>query len=181
MDYAVVVYFDKEADLFVSQIIRNICLRGVNSYMLDVGIRPHITLAGFKDTNPLEFSKWLQTYAGNLDFFNIKFSSIGAFPSNPSVLFLAPVVEDEFINLHKCFNAQIKEAASVFESHYLPGNWVPHCTLATRLSQGELHNALDVVIGDFTPFTATVTQMGLVQCNPFKEIVTYEIGKQMKV
>lgn len=175
MDYAVVVYFNKGADVYISRLIKNICLEGVNSYMLEVGIRPHVTLAAFKDTNLAELSKWLQTYAGNADCLNINFSSIGVFPS---VLFLAPVVNEEFINFHKSFNAQLKQIASSFESYYLPGNWVPHCTLATRLSQSELHQALDIVMDDFKPFIASMSQIGLVQCNPYKEITIYEIGRK---
>ena len=181
MDYAVVVYFDKDDDLYISRIMKNICHAGVNPYMLDLCIRPHITLAMFKDTNPQEFSKWLHTYASEIDCFNIKFSSIGAFTTNPSVLFLAPVMEEGFFNLHMRFNVQIKEVASTFENYYLPGSWVPHCTLATSLSQNELHLALDVVVDDFKPFAVTVTQIGFVQCNPFKEIITYEIGKQVNL
>lgn len=181
MDYAVVVYFDKKNDLYISQVMKNICHSGVNTYMLDLSIRPHITLAMFKDTDPQGFTKWLNAYADKMDCFNIRFSSIGAFLTNPFILFLAPVMEQGLIILHERFNAHIKEVASKFVKYYLPGNWVPHCTLATRLSQNELNQALDVVVDDFKPFDVTVTQIGFVQCNPFKEIITYEIGKQVNV
>jgi 2'-5' RNA ligase len=177
MDYAIVVYFDQNADKYISQLMRNICDAGTNTYMLDVGIKPHLTLAAFKENDVEKLLTFLNEYANGTSVFEVKFLSLGIFPYNSSVIFLAPVVEGEFIKLHKNFNSELKKIIINFEPYYLPGEWVPHCTLATRMHNEELHRALEVSTRDFKPLVASITHIGLVQCNPFKEIVAFELNR----
>lgn len=176
MDYAIVVYFDQKADKHISQLMRNICSEGINTYMLDVGIRPHITLAGFKESDVEKLLTFLKEYAKGTSVFDVKFLSLGIFPSDMSVIFLAPLVEGELIRLHKDFNSKLEKVATDFEPYYLPGEWVPHCTLAARMPKEELLKALEVTAANFKPLVASITQIGLVQGSPIKEIVTFELN-----
>ena len=44
--------------------------------------------------------------------------------------------------------------------HYLPGNWVPHCTLAEGLDKMQAARAFGLLLG-YEPITATVTSAGI--------------------
>jgi hypothetical protein len=46
--------------------------------------------------------------------------------------------------------------------HYLPDQWVPHCTLAGGLEASEVDAALDVLAASGVPITATIDSAAVV-------------------
>lgn len=54
---------------------------------------------------------------------------------------------------------------------YMTDNHVPpHITLAKRLDEGQLQKALEVMQAGFTPVTGLITEVGLSEVNPHKDV-----------
>jgi 2'-5' RNA ligase len=57
-------------------------------------------------------------------------ASAGTFPGPEGAVFLAPVVDDALLGVHREWHA----LAPGGMEHYRPGAWVPHCTVGFRLA-----------------------------------------------
>jgi len=58
---------------------------------------------------------------------------------------------------------------------YLPFQWVPHTTLASRLDSDSLKRAFDVAMQKFTAIKGKCISLSLIQCSPVKELKTWDI------
>jgi len=56
--------------------------------------------------------------------------------------------------------------------YYLPGNWIPHCTLACGLSLDAIPAAVEVCSRAMLPVTTNVKRIGLVEIPKHREVVT---------
>lgn len=175
MDYAVVLYFDEKSESYLLEIMRNLCEAGVNRYMLDVGIRPHITLASWMNDEGRDLSKEIAGYADAVKGTGVLFPSIGIFPTSPKVVYLSPVKNDELLDLHHDFYRRLDGKINSYIPYYTPGQWVPHCTLATKLTEEEVQRSIKALLHVPFPIKATIAQVGLIKCNPVEEILSCEL------
>ena len=60
--------------------------------------------------------------------------------------------------------------------YYLPGNWVPHCTVAIDLSATEVIEAVVYCREAFQPISGQFREIGLVEFRPVKERFTCALG-----
>lgn len=79
MDYAVVLYFDAESQARLLGMMEDLVRTGVNRYLLDGGIRPHITLAYWNGQQENDVSAEIKRYAQAVKGTKVLFSSIGIF------------------------------------------------------------------------------------------------------
>ena len=107
-----------------------------NLRLSELGARPHVSLSVYGDgldTNG--FPERLLEFARSIDPFDFTLSSLGTFPGQEGVVFLAPVVTRRLLEVHARLPRGVFEAHNnTGMGHYLPGNWVPHCTVAIDLS-----------------------------------------------
>ena len=75
-------------------------------------------------------------------------------------LFLAPVVTAPLLAVHVRLNDVLQERGIVQWPHYLPGSWVPHCTLAMNVTPAELSAAAGMLAG-FRQIQAEVAEVGI--------------------
>ena len=54
--------------------------------------------------------------------------------------------------------------------------WLPHTTIAKKLSQEEMRTAFMVLQESFGMFFGDVVRIGLAKTNPYEDIVTWELG-----
>jgi 2'-5' RNA ligase len=88
----------------------------------------------------------------------IDFGSVGVFSGG--WLYLA--VNRLPASSHAKLIAALGGDANGIWEHYLPENWVPHCTLAGDLSHQQVTAAMDVIGSSPPPGVATVTSAALV-------------------
>ena len=67
-------------------------------------------------------------------------SSAGTFPGDEGAAFLAPVVKAALLELHRRWHAAFPGS----NGYYLPGRWVPHCTVGVLLERPALGEALEI-------------------------------------
>jgi 2'-5' RNA ligase len=177
MSYAVEVHFDEDTEDKVRAVWKAIADAGVSTSMLDGISRPHITL-GICDELSTTFKNELALFTREVKPFDFSLSFIGGFNAAEGVLFFGPTPTDAMFRLHSRFHVFFNEHAGRIWKNYLPGVWVPHCTLAFRLNSEQLRRAFDIAAGAPLPISGKITEIGLLSGfgGPEKELVSYGMG-----
>lgn len=81
--------------------------------------------------------------------------------------------------LHE-MSVQICNALSQIEGimispYYQPFQWLPHTTIAKKLSKEEMQTAFQVMQNSFGTFEGEVVRIGLAKPNPHRDIVSFEL------
>lgn len=177
MGYAVELYFDPGSDLAVRRIWSGIADVFGLSTMLTSGGRPHVSLAVYTDDlDCRSFPQELFAFAQSLAPFEFQLGSVGTFPTEEGVVFLAPVVTSELLALHERFHTTFSRYGGCASAYYLPGHWVPHCTVATNLEDAEMGKVVQHCWKHFRPIQGRFQTIGLIEFRPVTELVTFKLG-----
>ncbi len=179
MSYAVELYFDKTAENTVRGVWKALADAGVSTSMLDGISRPHITL-GVCDELGASFKNELALFAREIKPLAFNLSFIGSFNTIGGVMFFGPTPTETLFRLHAHFHAFFKKHACGLWKHYLPEQWVPHCTLAFQLSSEQLQRAFSIATNAPLPIAGSCTEIGLLSGVGVaeKELVSYKMGAQ---
>ncbi|MEH2534016.1 2'-5' RNA ligase [Bradyrhizobium sp. AZCC 1588] len=109
--------------------------------MRALGYRPHFTFAIYDSPDVEEAARqaMLRTAMGQSQL-RVEFRRIRWFVGPPLVLWAEPVANEILPRWHASISAAIDPAYC--RAHYRPGNWTPHCTLGSRISDGMRHDAI---------------------------------------
>jgi 2'-5' RNA ligase len=137
MGLAVELRFDAEAERAVLGVLEAVRAATGSSVLFDLRARPHVSLAvypeGVRGAASAEAfaGKSLERAVAGLRAAPLPFTlaSAGTFPGDEGVVFLAPVVDDALLRLHREWHALAPGGLP----YYAPGAWVPHCTVGFRL------------------------------------------------
>ena len=127
---------------------------------------PHVSLAVYDDRAAVEPAKLvaaLDRLALRHAPTPVTFASLGVFPTEERVLFLAPVVAPPLLAVHHVFHSLTAALRPLCRPYYLPGSWVPHCTLAMLLPLPALLKALEQLAGQWTPLSGELRHVALVE------------------
>jgi len=136
--YAVELLFDPEAEVAVREVWREVSSRTGSSVLFDLAGEPHVTLAIHEERDGPQLDRAVRAFQAPATAFCL--SSAGTFPGDEGAAFLAPVVTDALLELHRRWHA----ASPGSQEHYCPGRWVPHCTVGILLDGGALSEAVEV-------------------------------------
>ncbi len=118
-------FFNSEAADFVANIRKTIGLEKENIHDI-----PHIT---FAITGNLPFER-AETFSHKLldahSLLLLEFSSIGYFPES-GTFFLGVTSSVELLRFHNEIVTFITDGGYSISPHYLPGRWVPHCSIVS--------------------------------------------------
>lgn len=175
MTYSIGLNFDEKTEEKIKKDMVKLCEKGINTYALDYKVPPHITLCIFEYEleNIDVLKKIVHSFGASLKTDGVKFSSIGAF--NPPVLFYAPVVTKQLIDINEKLHDQLKQVVTEFNQYYMPNNWVPHVALGYKMTQKDLLTAFKYVQQEFIAFAGQYTKLVLGECNPYKEIYVVDL------
>ena len=176
MSFAVVLYFDPQTEIAVAAIREKLIQRGIHPIPDGMQNQPHLTLGMWNGGTPPGFPEALERFAGSLSRTRLLFSSAGVFPTREGVIFLAPVVTPELLDLHERFHRAVVPTGLEADRHYLPGFWVPHCTLAVYLADWEMHSAVDIAREAPMPFEGIIEAVGIVEFPPLKAIGQFPLN-----
>lgn len=150
MAYAIGMFFEEEADAAVRRLWRRLASAGLPSLetLGHARHRPHVTLAVTD----------LPVASIDVEVLpSVQLPVLGTFAGDGGVLFLGAVVSAPLLALHAGVCRRLHEQWA----HYVPGSWVPHCTLAMGLTPAQLSAAAGVLAG-FRPIAARVVGVGVV-------------------
>ncbi|MDD3931225.1 MAG: 2'-5' RNA ligase family protein [Eubacteriales bacterium] len=177
MEFGLLLTFDQETEQKLNDLIQHLVRGGANETLLLAGLRPHLTLAEF-DTHDIEAvdSAITQLTAEKLIPISIKLASAGFFPNNLTVLYLAPIVDESLLQLHRDINDTLEPLCTGFSPLYREENWVPHCTLALELTPESFAASCLNLADYFTPMEPMATHLSLIACCPFCEQKRYPLA-----
>lgn len=175
MPYAVDLFFDEPSEKPIREIWAKLARLNISSEIPNSGIRPHITMAVFDNLKCQPCEKKLSQYAAHTAGISLCMTHLGVFYRPEIVVFLAPTPTRELLEfqagVHQCLAKHADKPWDI----YLPGNWVPHCTLAINLDK----NLLPTVISQCTdiqfPFNVQVAQIGVSEFLPIRDLYKLDL------
>ena len=124
---------------------------------------PHVTLATCARLDVAACRQELAELAASSPPPAVHFASLGVFPADRSVVFLAPVVTDDLLLLHRRFHERFRAYAEDSGTLYLPGQWVPHCTLAERIERAAVPQVIAICQRLPLPLSARLDTIGILE------------------
>ena len=177
MGYAVELFFDDKSEKAVRRIWDGLGENLGKPSLSELGARPHVSLAVYDDSlDTTGFPERFRQFAKSMAPFEFNLSSVGTFPGDEGVVFLAPVVTRQLLGVHQRFHEVFSEHENAGMGYYLPGNWVPHCTVAIDLPAAEVREAVGYCREAFRPISGRFQEIGLVEFRPVKELCTFKLG-----
>jgi 2'-5' RNA ligase len=136
MAQALELYFDGETDAAVRGLWRGLDDAGVPSLATRTHgrHRPHVTFA-VAGVIPQKTRDALREDLRLLSIPRIWLSSLGTFADS---LVLSAVVDTELLAVHSTVHDVLAKRVKQPSAYYLPGSWVPHCTLAQGLEPAQV-------------------------------------------
>ena len=166
MPFAVELRFDTQTEERIFNVWNAIHEAGINSSVLAAGYRPHISLGVCNGIESSVYEAEFSAFAASIAPFSLSFSSVGIFPGTEGVVFLGVTVTEQLLNIHAAFHKLFKNHAQEQRAYYAVRNWVPHCTIASGLSEHQIAEAVAVCRQISLPISAKVTAVGLVEVSP---------------
>lgn len=162
MAHALVLFFDPAADGEVRALWRALDASGVPSLATRSHRRhrPHVSFA-VAGNIPLPARKRLRADLGMLSVPNLWLYTLGTFPTAENTLFLGAITDTELLAVHSAVHDTLAGAVRHPSSVYLPGAWIPHCTLALGITSAELATGL-AALHPVEPIKAGVSEIGIV-------------------
>lgn len=105
MGYAFELFFDRRSEAPLRDIWAALKAENLFSDALSSGSRPHISLAVCDHLDTGSASSKLDGFCSQRKPFELHLSSIGVFPSDSNVVFVAPAIAEELIQIHRDFHA----------------------------------------------------------------------------
>ena len=151
---AIELFFDPATEAVLTSLLRELN----PSPLLQWGVRPHVSLllcAGFEAGSEAALAAFARTQPP----LPITLGSVGSFPGDLGVVFLAPVQTRGLLDLHVALNDHMAAFTPRRNAHYEPGVWVPHCTQGMLFNEEELADALKIC-RRAPPIAGTFTEIG---------------------
>ncbi|WP_404332155.1 2'-5' RNA ligase family protein [Mesobacillus maritimus] len=167
--FGLIALFDEKTEELIKDIWRELTERSISAYAGEVVDRkPHITFASYNNLNLSDFIEQMDVTYNNQSVIDIKFSTIGSFLSS-GALFFAPTVTKDLRELHSNHHRDFERFNDHPHSLYLPDNWIPHCTIANRLSAEKLNEAFNYCSKRTSAIFGKIVEVALIDVS--------EIGK----
>lgn len=150
--HALVAFFDDEADKKIRDLQRRTGAK--HDYP------PHLTYAVASTIGP-KVRKELREDLERLWMPDLWLQSLSTFSTTENVLMLAAVVDTELLAVHSAIHDVLAGKVKNPNAYYLPGNWVPHCTLAHGFDDQAMKAAFAEVF-PVEPIHAKVREVSIV-------------------
>lgn len=140
--YGVVLHFDSETERVITTLWKGLRDNGISSYAYEIENRkPHLTLADYSDLNESEYKEIFDCYYKSIPKIYLSYNMLGTF-MNSGALFLSPNPTKKLIDFHSDYHNRFKKYHDFSNIIYHPERWIPHCTIANRLNNQKLVEAL---------------------------------------
>lgn len=171
--YHISIYFDQKTETRMRDYIRKVAEVTGNAYMQEAAVPPHITLSALEWEKEEELVERLNSLLSGMRAGSLQWVSVGCFL--PGVIFLQPVLNEYLQGLAQQVYDCVKDVEGVKVRHcYRPFSWLPHSTVAKKLTPLQLQQAFEVLQQEFTVFEGKIVRIGLAKMNPHREIAGWK-------
>ena len=172
--YLISIYFDDNTDKKIRYIMEQIAKNTGNTTLLDDHVPPHITISAFETKDEKIAISCLEKCLKAFKKDALQWVSVSTF--FPYVIYLSPVLNEY---LHTISNTVFDNFSGLndilINKYYQPFSWQPHTTVGRKLSEKEMQIAFQTLQKHFSPFTGTVTKIGLAKTNPHRDIIIFDL------
>ncbi|MBE7106333.1 2'-5' RNA ligase family protein [Bacillus cereus] len=161
--YAIIATFDRVSTYKIRELQSELTnIIGTNQL---AGVEPHITLADYNELDVNLYTEKLKEFvAFQENIVAVTFPSVGTFPTNGTI-FLAPIITNELLRFHHSYHDYFKTFHDNPNSYYVPGKWVPHCTIANQLNSNQFLSVMEYIYEKFDVTTASIGKLKLIKVN----------------
>ena len=154
------MYFDDQADAAVRRLWQVLAEAGLPSLATHTHRRhrPHVSLAVAESLAAADLAALRTVLTSRRPVLSLYV--LGTFPGSGGALFLGVTVTADLLAFHGGVHAALAGQPAGHWPQYLPGRWVPHCTLAEGLDKAGAAMAFGLLYG-YEPITATVASAGI--------------------
>ncbi|MDG4656320.1 2'-5' RNA ligase family protein [Ectobacillus antri] len=161
--YAIIALFEEETHQQVIRIWNELADLRISHYAQEIENRqPHITLASYDKLEEISFIERMDMCYQATQRIPITLCTIGTFISS-GALFWAPAPTKELLDFHERHHDLLSGFAAEGPSLYEPGCWVPHCTIANRLTADKLAEAVLYCTNKLPVQNAFLTKLALIR------------------
>ncbi|MEU8660302.1 2'-5' RNA ligase family protein [Actinoplanes philippinensis] len=163
MPYAIELFLDERADRRVRQMWAALDAAGVMSLGGRPGTdhHPHVTLSVFQEGDPDQVADVLRPVLATTAGLPLQLAGLGFFLTDEAVAFLAVIPSGRLLTLHRQVHEAVAPIAEGIWPYYRPDALLPHCTLATGVT--DRATVADVVAGLPIPIPALASAAYLVE------------------
>jgi 2'-5' RNA ligase len=176
MGYAIGLNLSKNNAARVIRLWERLARESINSVMLNVGAQPHISLAVLADLDPAQLREDLHRFAEFTRPLSVVLSYAGTFPTAEGVVFLAPIVTHELLEVHGRLHQVLRDRGLECVEYYRPGQWVPHCTVAIDVPPEKIAAALELSVRSEAFGPVEMDEVSLVEFPPVRDIYAFPLG-----
>ncbi|MFA6107933.1 MAG: 2'-5' RNA ligase family protein [Candidatus Latescibacterota bacterium] len=141
-----------------------------------LGVRPHVSLAVFRQGAPSVLPRVVAAVATALASFPLQLLDVDAFRTSEGVVYLTPGPSAALEAAHRELVIGLGEAAAAIHAHYQPGRWRSHCTIATGVPVAAIDRVIDRCLQAKGPGTVTVCRIGMVQYQPPEDLSSWPLA-----
>ena len=163
MGFAVELYLDSLTDAKVRRVWASLAEAGINSHLITVGARPHVSLAVFGELDPECLRADMQDFARVTPQFAFRLSSVGTFGSDEGVVYIAPERTQTLTETHRRYHERLARLGALPSRYYWPGVWRPHCTVAMHVTSDKIEAAVCVCQAADVLGEGRFTEIGLIE------------------
>lgn len=166
MPFSIELFFDPKSSMAAHQCGEALEKIKIPSIFSTLGASPHVSLAVFEQYNPERLHALLKKLAASFPPTPFHIGSLGTFAGKEGVLFLAPVVTRSLLEIHAWVHNSILKVVEGSWIYYDLGQWVPHCTLAIRLSRKKLIQGIELLGRKGFTVRGRYSHLALVETQP---------------
>ena len=168
------IYIEEKTDKKIQQYIDKVAECTGNTFMLDGSVPPHITISAFETQNEKAVIEALERAVARFRQGTLEWVSVGQF--FPYVIFLIPVLSEYLHEMSTIVNDELSNTNGIkISPYYRPFQWLPHTTIAKKLTKEQMQTAFEVLQNSFGMFEGEVVRIGLAKPNPHHDIATWEL------
>lgn len=167
--YAVAALFDNETEKCIKNLWNSLRDKEISNYGQEVkDRRAHITIADYNNLDKNSFIELMEEVYKDKNEIEISLSILGTFIKS-GTLFVSAAITTELQEFHKNYHDKFAEFNDDPNSFYLPGKWVPHCTIASRLNDENMLKAFDYCSKELKMIKGKITEIALLEFQEFNE------------
>lgn len=161
MAHALEFYLDAEAETAVRALWQRLERAGVPSLATfgNGRWRPHVSFAVAGDIPPA-VRRDLATDLTRLALPRLWLYTLGTFPTSANCMFLGAVTDTELLAVHIAVHDTLAGRVRDPSASYLPGAWVPHCTLTQDVTPAQLATGF-AAVHPVEPIRARIAEVGV--------------------
>jgi 2'-5' RNA ligase len=176
MPFSVELNFDPAAEARVRALWRELADAGLCTLLPDIGARPHLSVSVYDTADPDRLRQAVERVARRSRQFELHLKAVGVFPGGGHAVYLVPTVTLDLLRLHQAFHAEAGPLGIAPWPHYLPGSWVPHCTVALEMPAERIPAIVERCLSGGALGPATVREISVIEFRPVRTHACVPVG-----